>query len=152
MLHPSQARNAELRAELQRLQADNAVLAHRVAREQEKARHSARGATGLLYAPLSWQHALSMATHPQLTLSMLFTGARLGAGPRAPRDGARARDGARLQPRLRYRLALLLLPSQPRAELHLRHTCDDLAAAAHPALLTRPPPPRELIGRALREV
>jgi len=37
-----QARNAELRAELQRLQADNAVMAHRVAREREKARDSER--------------------------------------------------------------------------------------------------------------
>jgi hypothetical protein len=96
------------------------------------------------YTPSAWPHTRSS--------SILLTGARLGAGAGAPRDGARARDGARLQPRLRYRVALLLLPAQPRAELHLRHTCDDLAAAAHPALLTRPPPPRELIGRARREV
>ena len=56
MPHPLQARNAELRAELQRLQADNAVLAHRVAREREKARDSGwKGATPL---------PLIMATHP----------------------------------------------------------------------------------------
>ena len=42
MPHPLQARNAELRAELQRLQADNAVLAHRVAREREKAKETER--------------------------------------------------------------------------------------------------------------
>ena len=51
MPHPVQARNAELRAELQRLQADNAVLAHRVAREQEKARHSTRRGHWALLCP-----------------------------------------------------------------------------------------------------
>ena len=56
MPHPLQARNAELRTELQRLQADNAVLAHRVAREREKARDSEREGTAL--------HPLIMATHP----------------------------------------------------------------------------------------
>jgi len=37
-----QARNAELHSELQRLQAGNALLAHRVARERERARDSER--------------------------------------------------------------------------------------------------------------
>lgn len=56
MPHPLQARNAELRAELQRLQADNAVLAHRVAREREKARESGREGTASSswLTPLAW--------------------------------------------------------------------------------------------------
>ena len=119
----------------------------RTAWRASERRRATRSGRGPHFTPLSWPHTLGMATHPQHCIPS--TGPRLGAGQGAPRDGARARDGARLQPRLRQPVALLLLPAQPRAELHLRYTCDDLAAAAHPALLTRPPP-RVLIGRALR--
>ena len=123
------------------------TLCWRTAWRASGRRRATRSGRGLHHSPLSWLHTLGMATHPQHCT--LLTGARLGAGQGAPRDGARARDGARLQPRLRQPIALLLLPAQPRAELHLRYTCDDLATAAHPALLTWPPP-RVLIGRALR--
>ena len=63
------------------------------ATELEKARHSARGATGLFYARLSWLHALRMATHPQLKHPAHRRATRSGSG-RASRRSSSSRRSA----------------------------------------------------------
>jgi len=94
-----QARNAELRAELQRLQADNAVLAHRVAREQEKARDSERDRARL-------ETELELETERAFNLGS-GTGSRCSSYPPSPALSSTSGTPAMISPRL------LTLPYSP---------------------------------------
>lgn len=123
-----EARNEQLRAELQQLQGDNSVLAHRVAREREKlselARDKARLETEL---ELDSERAFNSCGASLLSPgAMACSGSRCPSYPVSPALGALSSPSLVVSPRL-LNLPSATVPFSPSCESRPRSAGDSRA-------------------------